>query len=212
MIALKSTSLRTRPDSTVQYYEANALPYSEATLRIDMSELYEPFLNGLPNGGRILDAGSGSGRDTLAFLAKGYQVEAFDASQTLAKLSTRLTGVRTEVMRFQEFQSGPGFDGIWACASLLHVPESELPDSLRRLVDALKPGGHLFISVKNGVGERVASDGRLFTDLNERLVRQLLEPYEIEIKKLWISEGQGSRKGKEQWLNVLAIKRAGHEP
>src|SRR5262249_12574588 len=156
------------------YYEAHAPSYVDATLRIDMSELYEPFLALIPHGGRILDAGSGSGRDTLAFLEKGYQVEAFDASPALAEMSSRITGVLTRVLRFQDFQSAPRFDAVWACASLLHVRLSEWPDVLKRLIDALNPGGALFISVKNGIGERIARDGRLFTDLDEKTARSLL--------------------------------------
>jgi SAM-dependent methyltransferase len=211
MPALKPTSPPTEPDSTLDYYEAHARDYAEATLSIDMGDLYDRFLAYLPQGGRILDAGSGSGRDTLAFLHKGYQVEAFDASPALAELSSRLTGVRTEVIRFQDFQSAPRFDGVWACASLLHVPQTQLPDAVRRLIDALKPSGALFISVKHGVGERVAREGRLFTDLDEPGVRQLLKPFDSEIKELWISEGQGARRGKDRWLNVIAVKRTGHE-
>jgi len=211
MPALKPTSSRTEPDSTLDYYEAHARDYAEGTLGIDMGDLYDRFLSYIPRGGRILDAGSGSGRDTLAFLTKGYQVEAFDASPALAKLSSQLTGVHTEVIRFQDFHSGPRFDGVWAIASLLHVPRGQLPDAVRRLIDALKPSGALFISVKLGDGERVAKDGRLFTDLDESAVRRLLKPFQMEIKEVWISEGQGSRQGKDRWLNALALKGAGHE-
>jgi len=212
MPALKPTSHRPEPDPTLSYYETHAHGYSEATLRIDMSDLYDRFLSYIPRGSRILDAGSGSGRDTLAFLAKGYQVEAFDVSPALAKLSSQLTGLHTEVIRFQDFHSAPRFDGVWACASLLHVHRGQLPDAVKRLIDALKPRGALFISVKLGDGERVAKDGRLFTDLDESAVRHLLKPFHIEIKKIWISEGQGSRQGKDRWLNALALKGAGHEP
>jgi SAM-dependent methyltransferase len=195
-------------EATEGYYNAHAQRYVDTTLRIDMSELYEPFLALVPRGGRILDAGSGSGRDTLAFFEKGYRVEAFDASPALAEISSRVTGVPTRVLRFQDFQSTPRFDAIWACASLLHVPLSEWPDALRRLIDALKPGGTLFISVKHGIGERLARDGRLFTDLDEKTMRSLLARCPVAITKLWISEGQGSRRGEEQWLNVLAVKTA----
>jgi 2-polyprenyl-3-methyl-5-hydroxy-6-metoxy-1,4-benzoquinol methylase len=54
------------------YYDDHALEFIRDTASTDMTGLYEPFLERLPAGGRILDAGCGSGKDTSAFLAKGY--------------------------------------------------------------------------------------------------------------------------------------------
>ncbi len=207
MPALKRKSEDSGADSTHTYYETHAPGYFDATRSIDMTELYDRFLPYIPKGGRILDAGSGSGRDTLAFLTKGYQVEAFDASPRLAELSSRLTGIETKVLRLQDFHSPPRFDGVWACASLLHVRQSEMPGAVRRLVDALKPGGVLFICTKEGTGERLAPDGRLFTDLNEASARTLLEPLDVDMVEIWVSQGEGTRRGQGDWLNVLAVKR-----
>lgn len=207
MRAVKRKSPAPETDATGAYYETHAADYAEATRGIDMAELYDQFLPHIPARGRILDAGSGAGRDTLAFLKKGYQVEAFDASPRLAEISSRLTGLKTKVLRFQDFVSEPRFDGIWACASLVHVPRRELADSVRRLVDALKPGGALFVSLKKGAGERVARDGRLFTDLDEATARALLAPLGFEIARMWVSEGQGVRRGRGDWLNIVAVKK-----
>jgi SAM-dependent methyltransferase len=207
MPALKHTSEHSGEESTETYYETHAPSYFEATRSIDMTELYDQFLPYVSKGGRILDAGSGSGRDTLAFLSKGYEVEAFEASPRLAEMSSRLTGIHTGVLRLQDFHSPPRFDGVWACASLLHVPQKELADVVMRLVDALKPGGVLFICMKEGAGERLASDGRLFTDWNEAAARALLEPLDVDIMRIWISPGQGPRRGQGDWLNVLAAKK-----
>jgi SAM-dependent methyltransferase len=119
-----------------------------------MSPLYTRFLYWLPNSGHILDAGCGSGRDAFAFQKRGYQVAAFDASPTLAKFAATYCGLSVQVMRFQEINWLRRFDGIWACASLLHVPAAELPDVLIRMADALKPRGVLYASFKYGQGER----------------------------------------------------------
>ena len=131
---------------TREYYDHHAKMYCEATCRVDMSGLYNRFLRYLPSNGLILDAGSGSGRDTLAFLKFGYKVEAFDSSPALCNLSTRLTGIQTRYLRFQGFKSSTRYDGIWACASLLHVPQKELQDVVGRLVRAIVPGGVLYVS------------------------------------------------------------------
>src|SRR5690606_22260482 len=144
---------------SLEYYERNAESYFKATRDADLSALYERFLRRLPKGARILDAGSGSGRDTLAFVRRGYAVSAFDSSAALCELSTRLTGVRTRVLRFQELEGEAEYDGIWACASLLHLSDAELPNAIGRLIRALKPDGVLYMSFKHGAGERVTEDG-----------------------------------------------------
>jgi SAM-dependent methyltransferase len=207
MRALTTSPLKEAEDGTTAYYDRNAQAYSDATRSVDMSELYEQFLGHIPPGGRILDAGSGSGRDTFAFIQKGYNVDAFDASANLAALSTRLTGVPTQVVRFQEFESGPAYDGIWACASLLHVPAEELEAALSRLVRALKPGAALYVSVKHGTGQRMASDGRLFVDLDRAHLENLFAQFpDVTLSKVWISRGQGRLQGKDEWLNAIALK------
>jgi trans-aconitate methyltransferase len=73
--------------------------------------------------GHILDAGCGSGRDSSYFLDKGFDVSAFDASAELAKLASQLIHRPVTVCQFNEYESDKPFDGIWACASLLHVSD-----------------------------------------------------------------------------------------
>jgi 2-polyprenyl-3-methyl-5-hydroxy-6-metoxy-1,4-benzoquinol methylase len=67
------------------YYDDHADQFVRGTLAVDMAELYKPFLEHVPAGGRILDAGCGSGRDTRAFLAQGYEVVAMDARRRWSK-------------------------------------------------------------------------------------------------------------------------------
>ena len=194
-------------DGTEAFYERQARAYHDATLRTDISPLYDRFLPRIPPGGKILDAGSGSGRDTLAFLQRGFLVDAFDASPALCALSSALTGIRTKILRFQDFQSPTRYDGIWACASLLHVPKPELPDAVRRLIAALKPGGAIYMSFKHGDRERVTDDGRYFLDLDEPSLRALLTGFPgIDLVDLWISAGEGDFGGRGKWLNVIAVK------
>src|SRR5277367_5293741 len=88
---------RNEMTDTRSFYQENAVGYFESTVGIDVSGLRERFLKYVPPGGRILDAGSGSGRDTRAFRALGYEVEAFDSSPALVELSTRFTGIQTQV-------------------------------------------------------------------------------------------------------------------
>lgn len=193
--------------STEEYYERNALQYFRATVVVDLSPIYERFLEYVPAGGQILDAGSGSGRDTLAFLRRGYAVEAFDSSPALTELSSRLTGVRTRLTSFEELEESDRYNGIWALAALLHVPERHLADVMVRLVRALKHGGALYLSFKLGHGERIAEDGRFFTDLDEPRLRQLIESTKgLMLKEIWITGGEDTFKGRDIWVNAVAVK------
>jgi SAM-dependent methyltransferase len=111
---------------TIAYYDKNGQEFAERTQHLDASTLYQPFLGLVPENGHLLDAGCDSGRDTRAFLERGYKVTAIDASETMVTLATRYTGQPVLKMRFKELSFCEVFDGIWACASLLHVPRHEL--------------------------------------------------------------------------------------
>jgi SAM-dependent methyltransferase len=153
-------------DPTLAYHENQAETNFAETVAVDMAPLYARYLAYVPPGGHILDAGCGSGRDALAFRRLGYGVTAFEASSALAGLASEHCGLPVEVRRFQEVDWESRFDGIWACASLLHVSMAELPEVLHRLRRALKPDAVLYASFKYGAGER-EDGGRRFTDLNE---------------------------------------------
>ena len=192
---------------TQSFYEENAESYFESTVGIDVSGLRERFLKYIPAGGRILDAGSGSGRDTRAFCELGYEVEAFDSSPALAELSTNLTGVRTQVRQFEDFIELARFDGIWACASLLHVSQTDLPDVLVRLSRALKSRGALYVSFKEGVGESTLLDGRRFTKLTLQTLELLLQSLtHVVIREIWSYSAQSSSKESEAWVNAIATR------
>ncbi|MBP7442318.1 MAG: class I SAM-dependent methyltransferase, partial [Thauera sp.] len=148
---------------TVRHYDSNAARFVEDTLHVDMSALHARFLAHIPVGGLILDAGCGSGRDSKAFLEAGFRVRAFDGSAELARLAAEYLGQPVDVKRFDEIVECSRYDGIWACASLLHVGEEELPATLARMWASLKPGGVFYLSFKHGEVERTDGE-RHFTD------------------------------------------------
>jgi 2-polyprenyl-3-methyl-5-hydroxy-6-metoxy-1,4-benzoquinol methylase len=107
------------PSSTVGYYNDRAEQFFSSTLRVDMSPIYQRFLNGLAPGASILDAGCGSGRDARAFADLGFTVSAFDASDELAKRASKHCGFAVDVRRFEDVDEVAQYDAIWCCASLL---------------------------------------------------------------------------------------------
>ncbi|MCR9292932.1 MAG: class I SAM-dependent methyltransferase [bacterium] len=191
--------------STIRYYDDHAQEYVSATAGIDMEALYRPFLEFVPEGGTILDAGCGSGRDAKAFLDRGNRVRAIDASAMMVEATSRRTGQPAQRLRFQELHSNDELDGIWACASLLHVPLAELDDVLSRFANALHPGGICYLSFKEGVGERMDGD-RLFVDFTENSLRDRLRRQpSFEIVRTWITTD--FRPGRsERWVNALVRK------
>ena len=195
--------------STRDYYERNAEDYFTTTVNAKLSTAYRLFLGSLPKNARILDAGCGSGRDTAVFLRRGYDVSAFDASAAFCRLSSRLTGVSTRQLRFQEFDEIEQYDGIWACASLLHVPRVELLDCISRLVGALKPGGVMYVSFKHGSGERFAPEGRFFTDLTPDDLQSLLDELGgTGTEQLWVTAGTDVCGDPTRWVNAVVRKRS----
>lgn len=190
-------------DPTIAHYEAEAEPFFNATVEVDMTPLYAPFLARLTAGAAILDAGCGSGRDARAFRERGYEVTAMEPSSPLARLAEAHCGLAVEVRRFQDIDWCERFDGIWACASLLHVPLAELPDALGRLARALRPGGILYASFKHGHGER-EHGGRRFTDLDEAGLAELLQQVpQLAPLETWITADRRADREHERWLNGL---------
>ena len=193
--------------STVRYYDEHADEFCGRTIGLDLADLRERFLRALPNGAKVLlDAGCGSGRDALAFGRRGYRVDAFDASAGMAARASAVLGWPVRQLRFQDLRSVNCYDGIWANASLLHVPRRDMDDVLNRLTAALRPSGVLYASFKQGEGEEVR-DGRLFNAYSERGLRALFagKP-DLEEIDLWSERDERPEHREEWWLNVLLRK------
>ncbi|WP_180024860.1 bifunctional 2-polyprenyl-6-hydroxyphenol methylase/3-demethylubiquinol 3-O-methyltransferase UbiG [Acinetobacter sp. YH1901134] len=187
---------------TIDYYNQHADDFAEATWHVDMASLYQPFLIELPKQAYILDVGCGSGRDTLAFKNKGYKVDAIDYSEELVKKAAQLTGVRVQLMSFYEIDEHEVYDGVWACASLLHCERDRLAEVIGQLITALKPNGVLYMSFKYGNSDR-EKDGRAFTDLDENQAKALLQLFDdVEQNQKWITLDQRPDR-QEKWLNLL---------
>ena len=188
------------------YYESHAEEFCRRTADLALDDLYQPFLRLLPSGGHILDAGCGTGRDGAAFRAKGFRVTAIDASRAMVHAATA-RGLPARVLPFQKMKFTAEFDGIWACASLLHVPHREMPDVLARFARALKSGGILYVSLKEGDGERVAKDGRFFSYFHREEFEALLtEEGRFALIDFWLTHAGDSSGTEWPWLNFLAAR------
>lgn len=193
-------------DKNVEYYNINAESFFAGTVNADMSLWRDKFAAYIPNGGRILDAGCGSGRDSHAFMQHGYSVVAFDASSEMCRMASELIGQDVLQMRFDEMAFEDEFDGIWACASLLHVPTDDLPDILGKVRNALKTQGILYISFKYGEGTKIRGE-RSFSDFTEASVRVMLDQAEFDILECGVTSDIRPGRADEKWVNVIARKK-----
>lgn len=193
---------------SITYYNEHAKEFFAKTINADMSEIYAHFLKYLPANGSILDAGFGSGRDSYKFSEMGFKVTAIDASETICGLTQEFLKDKAEVfnLTFGQLAFQSQFDGIWACASLLHVPEKYLLDALQKLNAALKQDGVLYASWKYGDYERVDSE-RFFCDMNEARIKKIIELFpEMIAEGIWISHDVCDYDHR-QWLNVIIRRR-----
>jgi len=195
-----------RSDRTIRYYERNAEEFARETSSLDMCDLYREFLPFIPTGGKILDAGCGSGRDSIYFKQHGFSVTAFDASNESAQIAGRAIEQTVNAMTFLDVKSIEEFDGIWACASLLHVPQTQMDAVLSCLSCSLKVGGVIYASFKYRQSEGEKS-GRFFNDYDEAKLTTLLSKHqELSTQKIWLTPDLRPSKPNTRWLNVILKK------
>ena len=138
-------------DKTLKYYNENAQSFASGTVSVKFTEVQDKFLEKLNPDAYILDFGCGAGRDTKYFLSRGYQVDAVDGSEQLCRIASEYTGIKVRQMLFQELDEKEKYDGIWACASILHLPKKQLREVLENMYAALISVGWIFASFFLGV-------------------------------------------------------------
>lgn len=191
-------------NDTLKFYEQNSEFFNQVTLHVDMRDIYQHFLPLLPAKGLILDVGCGSGRDTLAFKNMGFNVEAFDGSEKLVQLARMNTGINVRHDTFESFHSGKSFDGIWACASLLHVDDKGLNGIVSKFLHYLKDSGFFYVSFKYGDKCEVRGS-RFFHDMNEARLKVMCKEIGADIIDCWVTQDVRPDNN-TQWLNTILAK------
>ena len=159
---------------TIDIYNKNAAKY--ANLEIDKVSLkaYREFSRLLPKNGIVLDYGCGPGYFSKKFLADGFQVNAFDASEKMIEIASMETRVNWWLGDFKSFRATTLYDGIWANFSLLHAPKKEIFQLIRTIFKSLKPRGLFSLGLKLGIGEKRDKIGRKYSYFEEQEIRNLL--------------------------------------
>lgn len=192
-------------DLTLKYYEENAQEFLARTQQADMHVAQERFLSYVPHKGKILDLGCGSGRDSYCFQQLGYQVEAVDGSAAMCESTAFLIKKPVQQLLFKDLTYHSEFDAVWASASLLHVPSTEIFYILEKVHEALKPNGIFYFSAKRGTfeGER---NGRYFTDYTEQSLQKLLMDSHFLVQSCWTNKDVRQDRD-ETFINTISMKR-----
>ncbi len=193
---------------SINYYNQNAQNFIDRTINIDMSTLADQFLEGIVDKGRILDLGCGSGRDSLYFMNKGYDVYAIDGSEALVDYAKNVLGVNVEASTYEDYETSLTFDGIWASASLLHVPEDDMVQIISKYTRMLKMNGIFFISFKK-YKEHFSDEDRDFTCYEAISLREMIEGIEtLEILKIIETPSAKTGHEEERWVCAFCRKRS----
>ena len=192
---------------TIREYEEKAEEYSKTRLTImpNVKELADFFIKQL-KGKRILDVGCGNGRDTLYFTEKGLKVTGIDTVPAFIKIAkSRMPHVEFKLMDMRKLEfPDNSFDGLWASASLLHIPKAEAKKTLEGFKRVLKPSGVMFIGVKQGEGERFVQEDnmeRFFAYYSKKELEKLIKEIGFKILKTVILQS-----GDAIWIRTVATK------
>ena len=190
-------------DKTIDFYNKNAENYCSKTIGIDLTQIYEKFLKYIPKQGAILDLGCGSGRDSLYFLNNGFDVTSMDASIEMVKLSSKLINQKTIHRKIEDIDFKDKFDGIWACASLLHINKNATVDVYNKLLSALKIEGILYASYKYGINTMVKEE-RYFNNYDENSFSEMMKNIQsLEQIEFWTTLDLRQEGNNQKWLNIL---------
>ena len=188
---------------TIQYYNTHAEEYFEKTSRVDMTEAYSRFLKYVPVGSRIMDLGCGSGRDVARFRDHGYDAYGLDASEEMVRLAQKKLGIPVEVGNIETWMADEPFNGIWCCASLLHLSDEQLMQFFTHLNNNLADQGAVFISVKQGIETGGDELDRYQVNFTEDKISDLCRCCDgLAIEELWYSEDELKRQS-FKWLNAI---------
>jgi len=201
--------------TTVASYDVAAAAYRDgtATMPDSVRRALDDYAAALGSGARVLEIGSGPGRDAAALEEAGLRVRRTDVSRGFVGL-LREAGFRADVVDpltddLTDPDDPTPYDGVWANACLLHVARADLPTVLGRLASVTRPGGLLKVSLKEGDGACWSTHGnvsgpRYFTFWREEPLRAVLDAAGWDVRDLVRESGQRG----ESWLDVVAERRA----
>lgn len=195
-------------NKNLDFYNQNSESYFKLSFdAFNLNSLYDRFINfSIPEGGKILDAGCGSGRDALNFLAKGYNITAFDGSKGMvdilnANVAPMLKKISTDFYNekkrngqlnfeclhkdFLEIDFKNEFDAVWSAAALLHLPTGAFDKALTNLTNSLKDNGVMYFSIKKLENGFLDDGKRNFYNPGKEHLNKLFDKLNLKLEDYW---------------------------
>lgn len=191
-------------NDTIKYYNDNCENFKSKWDNY-LFDIPNTFAEYLKDDAYVLDLGCGTGRDSLYFKEKGFKVKCIDGSVNMCKIASEALGQEVENKTYFDIYYNDLFDGVFACASLLHLKDEDLKIVLKKVYDSLKFNGIMYASFKYGNDERY-EDGRFFNDMTLDKFNKLMNETEcnFEIIKAWNTSQYGTN---NEFLNLLLKKK-----
>lgn len=191
---------------TLSAYAAKAKEYAERFTSAKPDLHLAAFMLAVPNEGRVLDLGCGTGRSTAFMKQAGFKVDALDASPEMAEIARSENGVEVTVGGFDTLEAQGVYDGIYANFSLLHATKTEMPEHLARVSKALVPGGFFHIGLKTGTGEKRDALGRFYAYYTDAEITGLMEDAGFVVIERSFGADEGLDGTVAPWIILLAGK------
>jgi SAM-dependent methyltransferase len=194
-------------DTTRSFYQSHSREYANATVVRALAEALRDFCRRLPSDGRVLDLGCGAGHDLSSISETGRVAIGLDYAEPIARIARSSSNCPVVVSDMRCIPIGDiVFAGVWASASLLHLPRRDLPVALSEIRRVLRPRGYFFASVKAGTGEMFDKEGRFFALYEQDDWRHSLQQAGFSMLSLDYNESTAPNplgSLPERWLNSL---------
>jgi ubiquinone/menaquinone biosynthesis C-methylase UbiE len=191
---------------TIETYDRIAADYAERTWNLRVKRALISFARYLIPGGLALDLGCGPGRDIALLRQQGVKAVGADLSTgMLHEAHHRVGGPLLCADMCALPIASESFDGVWMCASLLHLPRKDVPRGLAEVRRILRAKGVLYVSVQQGTGEKWSETHgtRLFTYYQADELAALVRPAGFAIQEDWVN--QDDRRKQIQWISLIAL-------
>lgn len=214
MARLTPAELEELSSKTVAHYQRNAASFWQGTRDHDVSQNIDALLAALGDepGRRILDLGCGPGRDLLELRRRGHDPVGLDACEAFVEMARAWSGAPVLQQDFLALDlPEEHFDGVFANASLFHVPTQELPRVLASLWSCLLPGGVLFCSNPRGDNREGYSGERYGAYHDEARWHRVVTQAGFDIIDRFYRPA-GLPRAEQPWLCTVWRKRAREAP
>lgn len=194
---------------SIDYYNRFAKKYYEETVDLSMEEQLQQFMKLIPDGAAVLDLGCGSGRDSLFLVEEGYDVTAVDGAKNMCELAQIHIGKEVLNLTYDELDFDEVFDGIWACASLVHVQTDELASTLLKVLRCLKPGGVIYMSFRYGdfLGFNSDIEFNAYTEETiDAIITSCNEKQSVEYLDIYKTRDLREEYKDNEWINIYLRK------